>query len=126
VRFLLDESADYPLARLLASMGHDVKSIVKDFTTAISDEEVLALAVAEDRIVLTNDRDFGELVYRRALPHRGIILLRLGDEDLDAKRAWLRRALELPESDLRAFVVVTDRAIRVRRRATPLDADSDA
>jgi predicted nuclease of predicted toxin-antitoxin system len=116
MKFLLDESADLPLAKTLVSSGHDVKSIVKDFTTAISDQAVLAIAVSEDRIVITNDRDFGELVYRRELRHAGIILFRLGDERLEVKEGWLRFVLQLPDDDLRSFIVVTDRAIRVRHQ----------
>ncbi|MCC6790123.1 MAG: DUF5615 family PIN-like protein [Thermomicrobiales bacterium] len=116
---MLDESADLPLQQVLIAAGHDVKSIARDFTAAITDDEVLAIAVAEDRVVITNDRDFGELVYRRSLPHRGIILFRLGREDLSVKIAWLRLVVDLPESDLRSFVVVTDRAIRVRRKVEP-------
>jgi predicted nuclease of predicted toxin-antitoxin system len=66
-KFLLDESADFPLAAELLSHGHDVKTVVRDFQAAISDPEVLAIAIAEDRIVITNDHDFGELVFRRGL-----------------------------------------------------------
>ena len=44
---------------------------------AHSDEEVLALARAEGRIVISEDKDFGALVFRRKLPHAGVLLLRL-------------------------------------------------
>jgi len=46
----------------------------------MSDDEILRKAVAEDWIVITNDKDFGELVFRESRTHRGVILLRLKDE----------------------------------------------
>ncbi len=47
MRFLLDESADYPLASFLQSIGHDVTSIAHDYPHALKDIEVLAIATAE-------------------------------------------------------------------------------
>jgi len=115
MRFLLDESADYPLARFLEELGHDVTAIAHDYPSALKDRDVLARALQEQRILITNDRDFGELISRRRLPHAGVILLRLGLEDLSTKQAWLAYVLEHHARDLTEFVVVTDSGIRVRR-----------
>ncbi len=118
MRFLLDESADLPLADLLTRLGHDVKSIAVNFAASISDKEVLSIALEENRILITNDHDFGDLVFRRSLPHAGVVLFRLGEEGLSVKAEWLREVLKLPEDQLRKFIVVNDRAIRVRERQT--------
>ncbi|MGH2369863.1 MAG: DUF5615 family PIN-like protein, partial [Chloroflexota bacterium] len=63
--FLLDESADFPLATHLKEWGHDVTAIAHDYPHALSDQDVLAIAVREQRVLITNDLDFGELIVRR-------------------------------------------------------------
>lgn len=114
MRFLLDESADYPLAKFLQGLGHDVTAIAHDYPAALKDREVLRIAYAEDRIVITNDRDFGDLIFRQRLPHAGVILFRLGDEDLQTKLNWLTYVLSNHSHELIHFLVVTSRGIRIR------------
>jgi len=70
VRFLLDECADFPLADFLGELGHDVTTLMQDYTRAIEDVDVLAIARLEGRIVITNDLDFGDLVVRYRCPIR--------------------------------------------------------
>jgi predicted nuclease of predicted toxin-antitoxin system len=72
MKFLLDESADYPLAQFLRDVGHDVTAIAHDHPHALKDAEVLKIAVSERRVLIINDRDFGELVFRRRLGHAGV------------------------------------------------------
>ena len=115
MKFLLDESADYPLAAYLRSLGHDVTAIAHDYPHALRDEEVLAIAVREERILITNDLDFGELIMRRQHPHRGIILFRLGDESLTVKQQRLDDVLTHHDRDLVDFIVIADHGVRVRR-----------
>ena len=116
MRFLLDESADLPLRAHLRAQGHDVTAIAHDHPGALIDEDVLAIAVAEARILITNDRDFGELVFRRQLPHCGVILFRLGNEAIPVKVAWLDHVLAAFTDRLHEFIVVNDRGVRVRGR----------
>lgn len=73
MRFLLDESADFPLADVLSQLGHDVKAIARDYPNALKDEVVLAIANEDERIHITNDHDFGELIFRRQLSHAGVM-----------------------------------------------------
>jgi predicted nuclease of predicted toxin-antitoxin system len=70
--------------------------------------------VSERRVLITNDKDFGELVYRRSLPHAGVVLFRLGNESLDIKERWLAYLLDELTDQLTHFVVVTPIGIRVR------------
>src|SRR5437868_6632312 len=93
MKFLLDESADFPLAAVLINLNHDVTSIVHDYPNALKDTDVLVITQSEGRIPITNDRDFGELIFRRHLSHSGVILFRLGAEDLQTKAAWLKHVL---------------------------------
>ncbi len=53
----------------------------------MEDEDILAWAANDGRLVVTMDKDFGELVYRLAQPHTGVLLLRLEDEHVAAKIA---------------------------------------
>lgn len=78
MKFLLDESAEFRIAAFLTNQGHDVKTIVREYTPGLPDSEVLAIARHEQRILITNDRDFGELIFRQILPHSGVIYFRLG------------------------------------------------
>lgn len=114
MKFLLDESADYPLAGFLRELGHDVTAIAHDYPHALKDPDVLAIAFEERRILITNDNDFGELVFRQQLPHAGIILLRLGKEDLETKIERLGHVLINHSQQLSGFLVVSDTAVRIR------------
>jgi predicted nuclease of predicted toxin-antitoxin system len=115
MRFLLDESADYPLADFLRQLGHDVTAIAHEYPQALSDIDVLAIAFPERRILIANDRDFGELVFRHRHPHAGVILFRLGNETLERKQVWLLHVLTHYQQHLHQFLVVTDQRIRIRR-----------
>src|SRR5438067_7375925 len=115
MKFLLVESAAYALTDMLRDLGHDVTAIAHDYPRSIKDGDVLAIARREKRILITNDRDFGELVFLRRLPHAGIILFRLGNENVPTKTAWLRSLLTDFAGQLDHFIVVTERGVRVRR-----------
>jgi predicted nuclease of predicted toxin-antitoxin system len=76
VRFLLDENAEARIAAFLLGRGHDPTRVGHDYPAGLPDEEVLALAYEESRVLITNDKDFGELVVRGRRPHAGVILFR--------------------------------------------------
>lgn len=113
MRFLVDECTGPAVARWLSESGHDVFSAFEK-ARGDSDDAHLERAVAEDRILITNDKDFGELIFRDAKPHRGVILLRLLDE-----RAFVK--IEVLEEVLRRFaeklpgnlVVATETSVRL-------------
>ncbi len=74
--FVADENFPLPSVRALRRLGHDVLSIQESFS-GLSDREVLRLAVREQRILLTFDRDFGERIFKlhESAPP-GVVLLR--------------------------------------------------
>ncbi|MGH2615223.1 MAG: DUF5615 family PIN-like protein [Thermomicrobiales bacterium] len=76
MRFLLDESADMRVAPHLRRLGHDVTGIAVDHLAGMPDDEVLAIAYREGRVLITHDRDFGWQVFVEHQPHAGVILLR--------------------------------------------------
>jgi len=76
MRFIVDESAGVFVASYLRGEGHDVLAVAEIMSQA-ADEDVLSKAMGEGRILVTNDKDFGELVFRGRRKHSGIVLLRL-------------------------------------------------
>jgi predicted nuclease of predicted toxin-antitoxin system len=74
----------------------------------------LEIARNERRILITNDRDFGELIVRLGLPHRGVVFFRLTTQDPQAKVTRLSDVLARYSTQLDRFIVVTDRRIRIR------------
>lgn len=103
----------------LHSQGHEVFSVFDD-ARGIEDEEVIRKAHGESWILITNDKDFGEKVYRERRPHRGVILMRLEDERAANKIQVLRRLLDGYADQLEnSFVVVTDKHVRFAQSANP-------
>jgi predicted nuclease of predicted toxin-antitoxin system len=114
VKFLLDEGLPLRLGAYLSSQGHDVATVGRDHPYALSDRAILAIAWEERRIVLTNDKDFGDLIFRDRIPHAGVILFRFGYEPIDGRIKRLERVLNDHAAHLNRFVVVTARSVRVR------------
>jgi len=76
MRWLADECVDAALVASLRSAGHDV-SYVAEVASGLTDEEALRLAQDQQRVFLTEDKDFGELVFRFRLPVPAVVLLRI-------------------------------------------------
>lgn len=115
MRFLVDESTGPSVARWLREQRHDVVSVF-DEARGISDDEVIRRAYTENRILITNDKDFGEKVYRGRFHHRGVVSLRLENERTQNKIAVIRRLLDAYSDRLTdQFVVVTETRVRFAR-----------
>lgn len=116
MRFLVDECAGPKVAEWLRGQGHEVFSVFEEARGA-EDDEIIGKAYAEGWIIITNDKDFGEKVYREQRPHRGVIFMRLDDERATHKIETLRRLLDGYADKLAGrFVVVTDARVRFARR----------
>src|SRR2546423_14434923 len=76
MRFLADENVSRLVIERLRHEGHDVISVAETRPGA-TDDDVLNAADADGRILITEDRDFGEMVIRQRLGLQGIILLEL-------------------------------------------------
>lgn len=105
MRFLVDECTGSKVAEWLRGQNHEVFSVF--------DEAITEKAFAENWILITNDKDFGELVFRERRKHHGVILLRLEDERAANKIEVLQQLLKsyagkLPEQ----FVTVTETKVR--------------
>ncbi len=113
MRFLLDESADYRLSAFLNGQGHDVTAIAHEYPHSLSDIDVLAIAVREQRTLITNDRDFGDMIVRDGLPHAGVILFRLRSTALHIKLDRMSFVLDHYADQMQRFLVVSEGRVRV-------------
>ena len=94
--------------------GHDVLAVTEDMPQA-DDRAILARAVQQQRILVTNDKDFGELVFHSGQPHRGVLLLRPPDESPASRIALMQTVLShWADQLLDHFVVATQAGVRIR------------
>jgi predicted nuclease of predicted toxin-antitoxin system len=114
MRLLADECCDAVVVAGLRADGHDVFYVMETARGA-DDRVVLQTAADQQRLLLTEDKDFGELVVRLALPAYGLVLLRMNPADSAGKLARLREVL-LHEGHRLAssFVVVDQNKVRFR------------
>lgn len=114
MRFLANENFPFDAVKALRQSGHDVAWIGID-SPGISDPEVLARAQAENRILLTFDKDFGELTFRSKLPSTsGIILFRVKSTSGAVVAEKVARAIALRDDWQGHFSLVDDDKIRMR------------
>ena len=116
MRFLVDECTGPAVARWLRAQSREVFSVYEE-ARGMADNEILHKAYSEDWILITNDRDFGEKVYREKQPHHGVVFLRLQDERAESKIDAIEKLLDGYEDQLAdAFVVVTETFVRFGQR----------
>ena len=116
MKFLADESVDQPIVDRLRGDGHVVLAVA-EMEPGVSDNAVIDLANREAALLLTADKDFGELVYRQGRQAHGVLLARLVGLSPERKGEIVAAAIrehggEIPGS----FVVVSPGAVRIRRR----------
>ena len=116
MRFLVDQDVYRDTIHFLRQLGHDLVLAADLGMSRSPDEQILTAAHAQNRILLTRDKDFGNLVFvyqQRA----GVICLRIRVGDSDEVHQELMRALSLYTEDklLRVFMTVTARGHRIRQ-----------
>jgi predicted nuclease of predicted toxin-antitoxin system len=117
MKFLADECCDAALVDALRGDGHDVVYATESLRGE-TDEALLTRAFSDGRVLLTEDKDFGELVYRLRRPTRGIVLLRFDVADRALKIPRLRYLLQQQGERLPgAFVVLEVDKVRIRALA---------
>ncbi|MEO8628064.1 MAG: DUF5615 family PIN-like protein [Betaproteobacteria bacterium] len=75
MKFIADESCDFAVVRGLRDAGYDVVAIAES-SPGIDDLQVIAMAKLAERILITEDKDFGQLVYAAARQASGVIFIR--------------------------------------------------
>ena len=115
MRFLVDESCDVALARALLEAGNDVVEI-RVIRPGADDEWVVNLSVSENRILLTEDKDFGWLIYAHGHKAIGVIFLRYPVSERHRIAQDLVELIKQQNENLiGCFVTVTPNRIRIGR-----------
>ena len=117
--FLADECVDRQIVELLRLDGHDV-AYVAEMSPGVMDETVLTESRTSGSVLITADKDFGELVFRQRRASTGVLLIRLLGLGSDVKAAIVRRAIREHGRELAgAFAVLSPASIRIRREILP-------
>ena len=116
MKFIVDECTGPKVANWLSSLSYDLFSVPLQ-GRGMKDLQILEKANLENRIIITNDKDFGELIFKNSHTHKGVIFLRLNDETSTNKILILKNLFEnhLQLIDNQSFIVVTDELIRVAK-----------
>jgi predicted nuclease of predicted toxin-antitoxin system len=115
MKLMADEGVDKPIVNALRKTGFDVVYILKTNQGA-SDDYILKIANEQKRVLLTQDKDFGELIFRIKFVHFGVVLIRLNGYSPEDKariitNAFLKYQFEL----INSFTVIQHNAIRIRK-----------
>ncbi len=113
-----DENVDAPIVAALRQGGHGVV-YVRELDPGIADAQVLALANERGALLLTSDKDFGELVFRQGLVHAGVILYRLAGLTSGCKAALILDLLRVRGAELvGAFTLIAPNQVRIRPKGS--------
>lgn len=119
MRILADENVPRSIVVWLRAEGHDVLYAAES-RHRVPDDDLLAEAEAQGYVVLTEDKDFGELIFRDQRNSHGVILLRMDDLSASARLARLQAAWAVIEANLPGhFIVVSRTKLRVRPLTPP-------
>jgi len=115
MKFLADEGIDLPIVETLRNSGYDVYYIAES-AVGILDTAILKKSNDENRILMTRDKDFGELAFRDKMVHSGIILNRLHELSAENKARIVLKVIEDYQSELiGSFTVIQPNKIRIRK-----------
>lgn len=116
MRLLADESCDFAIVRALRKAGHDVAA-VRDLMAGALDEEVCRYAILEDRLLLTEDKDFGQLFFSSSDRSPGVILIRFPGNARGTAAASVCDFLSVSREQARGcFTVIQPGKIRISQR----------
>ncbi|WP_406603643.1 DUF5615 family PIN-like protein [Neolewinella antarctica] len=112
---LADENLPASSFRLLLHLGYDIRSIARE-SAGVSDPEVVQIAIKEQRIILTFDSDFGELIYRYGLTPPGVVYFRLVDYTPSMPGRILHDLLLTSAIDVTGHMTVISQDLLIRQR----------
>lgn len=114
MKFLVDVGVGKKVENWLKENGFDVLS-VRDIDSRAKDSQILCWAVDQQRMIISMDKDFGELVYNSGKHHAGVLILRLEDADGDTKVEVTKKILaEYYDKIESHFCVFQDGRLRIR------------
>jgi len=115
LKFLVDVGVGKKVEEYLLEKRYDTKA-VRSLDQSMPDQEIIRLAALEKRIVITMDKDFGELVYHSGMDHCGILLLRLEDATGSEKQQVIAKILAKYADNMKNnFCVYQNKKFRFRK-----------
>ena len=115
LKFLIDVGVGTGIEKYLREEGYDTKT-VRDIDPCMEDEKIIRTATSENRLVVTMDKDFGEMVYHFSMKHCGVLLLRLEDANGTEKLQVIRHIMEKYSSQIKnCFCVFQNGRLRIRK-----------
>ena len=115
MKFLVDVGVGKKVEEYLSENRYDMKA-VRSLDQRMPDQEIIRLAALEKRIVITMDKDFGELVYHSGMDHCGILLLRLEDATGSEKQQVIEKIITKYADNIENhFCVYQNKKFRFRK-----------
>lgn len=114
MKLIADENVEYSIVNHLRKKGCDVVYVAEKYQGYL-DSDILSIATTENRILLTSDNDFGEMVFRRGELSVGVVLMRFTSEDAKQKIKGLEHLFKYHVEKLyHHFTVINESQIRIR------------
>ena len=115
LKFLADENISPSLVKTLRNKKYDVKDIKEEKLFGISDIEILKLAYKENRVIVTHDKDFANLLSYSMIKHKGVILLRFSDQSpKNVIKSFVPVLEQLKENKIKnALVIVSEDYVKI-------------
>jgi len=118
IKFISDENIAPTLVKAIRKKGFDIKDIKEEKMFGIGDDEVLKFANKENRIVISHDKDFANLIKNRLLPHKGVILLRFMNQSPDN---FMKHFIPLLDSEIKNrfknnLVIISEGFVKIEQR----------
>lgn len=112
LKFLADVNIEKLIVDELKKLGYDITWIAEE-NPSLDDISIFKIAQKENRILLTNDKDFGDIVFRQKLVSSGIVLFRIKGQDTREKIKLLTKVLVSHKDRIsKHFVVITKEKFR--------------
>ncbi len=115
MKFLLDENIGKEVAKFLEQLGYSA-SRIKLISPGIDDYKVLDISVSKNLILITSDKDFGELIFKEKEPSTGVIFLRLEDESSENKIKAIKKVFSKHKNIKNKFITVKEKGGKFRVR----------
>ncbi len=115
LKFLIDVGVGIGIENYLHQEGYDTKT-VREIDPSMEDEEIIRTGVLENRMIVTMDKDFGELVYHSSMEHCGVLLLRLENANGSEKLQVVKHIMKNYGSQIKnCFCVFQNDKFRIRQ-----------
>ncbi len=112
IKFIADVNVEKVIVDYLLEEGYDIKWI-PDYNCEMLDEDLLEMAKVEGRILITNDKDFGELIFLQKRLSVGIILIRIKGQKVEVKLKLIKKLFQNYRNKLlNNFIIITDKKLR--------------